>query len=266
MLVERMDVGWRLWLQWVAASLLGFGLSSFALIGVVIMMVPFLSWSAWGPNPPLALAAVCATIGGAVGGVGVGSLQQGVLRWHVSRTVHSRWVLATAVGLTVGHAVGGVFFINGYSVTMLLLFVITGAVTGIVGGTLQGVLLLLERHHILRVVWWVAASVVGWTLSMAIVSSTVGLEVSSVGCLTILAAQFGSGAVYGAITGAVLIWLLRRPAVPHQQPALPPEIEESPPVSATVEGPSPPEPHSIRADATLLPEVDLLSEIEESQG
>ncbi len=56
-----------------------------------------------------------------------------------------------------------------------------------------------------RAGWWVLASTVGWVvggLVAGLVGATVGVDLS----------WAGLGAVYGAITGPVLVWLLRHRA------------------------------------------------------
>ena len=87
------------------------------------------------------------------------------------------WVLASTVGWVVGGSVGSI---------------LAGSVAA--AGVLQWLMVLERRAK--RSGWWVFASTVGWLVS--------GLA-GEIVCLAII------GAVYGAITGTVLIWLLRQP-------------------------------------------------------
>ena len=73
-----------------------------------------------------------------------------------------------------------------------------GAVGSSVGGASLGIAQwLVLRRHVSRPGWWVLASTVGFAVSFA-----VGLAVD-------VAVGF---ALYGAITGGVLVWLLRQPS------------------------------------------------------
>ena len=77
-------------------------------------------------------------------------------------------------------------------------FVVAVAAGGTVLGLLQWLVL---RRQVARAGWWVLASTVGWVVG-GFVS---GITDAAAGWAVL-------GAVYGAITGIVLVWLLRRPA------------------------------------------------------
>jgi len=68
------------------------------------------------------------------------------------------------------------------------------------------------RRQVSRAGWWVLASIVGF-----VVASTVQFAVA----VSLVAASVVVGAVYGAITGGVLVWLLRQPVT--EEPSLPQE-------------------------------------------
>ena len=72
------------------------------------------------------------------------------------------------------------------------------------GGSVLGLLQwLVMRQHVARAGWWVLASTVGWVAGGFLSGA---FEPGVAGWATI-------GIVYGAISGAVLVWLLRtRPA------------------------------------------------------
>ena len=143
------------------------------------------------------LVVVYMTVGGTVSDV----LQWPALRRQVSEA--GWWVpISVAGGVTVGAAglaVGVVVaFAAGMDAGADAAGVAAAALFGLVVGTLQR-LVLLRRFA--RSYWWVLASSVGW-----IVGGLVSGISEGVAGWTIL------GAVYGAMTGCVLVWLLPRRA------------------------------------------------------
>ena len=168
---------WRVWFLWLMAGAFGWGQGVY--------------WGWFGPGDPKTLQSIPAVIlagylGVAVGGTLIGVLQWLVLRRHV--TGAGRWVLAS-LGATavVGVVVFGVGVVN----------VEAGwfggvSVFGTVVGVLQWVVL---RRQIPRAGWWVLASTAGWVVGMPL-GDIVGPP--------------GLGAAYGAMTGTVLVWLLRQ--------------------------------------------------------
>ena len=121
----------------------------------------------------------------AVGGVLAGVLQWLVLRRQVARS--GGWALTGIVAVAmVGLVVFGVGMINAD-----LGWVLGVALFGTMVGVLQWLVL---RRQVPRAGWWVLASTVGWVAGMPL-GGFLGW-----GAL---------GAVYGAITGGALVWLLR---------------------------------------------------------
>ena len=129
---------------------------------------------------------VAGYVGVITGGALIGLLQWLVVRRHVRGAVG--WVLASAGALAV---VGVVIF--GVGVVDPDLGWIAGvSLFGTVVGVLQWTVL---RQQIPRAGWWVLASTVGWVLGMP------AGDVNGPPAL---------GAVYGAVTATVLVWLLRQ--------------------------------------------------------
>ncbi len=193
MAVERNQIGWGFWLQWVLASTVG--------LYVGLTMAFFLTaFSA----VVLGLGDWCENLFSAIGfGIGVGLPQWLVLRRRVSGA--GWWVLASAAG---GYGIWQAGF-TGYSDSLSLsygsLLGWTGvvALSGAVTGTLQWLVL---RGQVSRAGWWVLASTVGWGLGMtAAIAFSRGVGASDFGALG------GTGAVLGAVTGGALVWLLRQP-------------------------------------------------------
>ena len=97
------------------------------------------------------------------------------------------WVLAN----TVGWAVGG--YVGVAVVNTDVAWIVGAGACGTVLGVLQWLVL---RRQVARAGRWVLASTVGWI---------VGGPLAGIGGWVVL------GAVYGAITGPVLVRLLRKP-------------------------------------------------------
>ncbi|MDE2837739.1 MAG: hypothetical protein OXL97_09595 [Chloroflexota bacterium] len=152
-----------------------------------------------------------------VGGTAAAALQWLALRRHIA---HAGWWVATgiaggvvtgAAGLVLGAAVGfgaGVVesfragvgdgaragFATGVDAAGVAAAVLFGAAVGVVQW------LVLQRQ-VAGAGWWMLACSVGWVVS----GLSAGVTDSAAGWAVL-------GAVYGAITGCVLVWLLRRRA------------------------------------------------------
>ena len=198
--------GWGLWLWWVLASAVGWSAGGY--LG---------SAAGWGLSRDIAIVGYGA--GAAGGGIAAGLLQWLVLRRQIARA--SRWVLAStvagavigvvgvALGATLGFSTrwvgGGPETTGETSSGEWALFVLLG-LYGTVLGVLQWLVL---RRQVARAGWWVLASTVGWPVSIGV--GAIGLQavvaVTHVKLPAVAAALLP--AMYGAITGRVLVWLLR---------------------------------------------------------
>jgi hypothetical protein len=172
--------GWRFFLWWMLAFL-GFPLGGFLALVVVGSME----------------GAVSGALGGALAGAVIGAAQWLVLRRYMR--VGPEWILATALGLAIGDALGALITGAGTEIGDLL---IIGLATGVAVGLLQWGLFL--RGRLLRASLWplvvAIAWPVGWTVTWAF-----GIDVER-GFLV-----FGaSGAlVFAAITGLAMLLMLR---------------------------------------------------------
>jgi len=196
---ERAQVGWGFWLRWVLASgvgiVVGIAVSlAVAAVGAVAALVVI------GNTPdvdlsdlPDGLLVLFGTIASTSIWASVGIAQWLVLRWRqVPRA--SLWVLATAVGGAVGGLVSGV---------------VTPGATGIGGdvlGASVGVAqwLVLRRWQVPRAGWWVLTITVSLAAHQLLPSGPVTTAFNLAG--------------YGAITGGVMVWLLRQHAT--EEPSL----------------------------------------------
>jgi hypothetical protein len=177
---DRAQVGRGLWLWWVVAGIVGFGVG-FAVFGVVGRVVRWVGAEA-------------------VIGAAVGIAQWLILRRQVSQD--GWWVLASTVGLALGLSWA---FDMGFPARL--------AVAGAPVGIAQWLVL---RRQVPRAGWWVLASTVGLAVGFAVAFAVLG-DVEEVVAFAVLLAVIG--AVYGAITGAVLVWLLRQATVGELGPS-----------------------------------------------
>ena len=199
---EKAPVSWRFWLWWVLASTVG--------------------WAVGG-----GLSGSLGSIqAGYVGGMTVGATGAGVLQWLVLRQRIARagwWMLATVlVSAVVGGVIVGVGSSGGraWSVTWSAdpgRVVVGLAGMGLFGTALGALQWLVLRGQVARAGWWVLAGGVGWITGAPLgavlgggLSGILGWSGSGSGDWALTWA--GVGAVYGAITGRVLVWLLRQPA------------------------------------------------------
>ena len=173
-------IGWRMWFLWLMASAVGFGQGM------------YLGW--FDGTDPSFLDTTPADVVAGSAGLAVGALLTGVLQWlvlkrHLARA--SQWVLATLAAVVV---VGAVIFGVGLIDTDVGWLVGVGAFGPAVGVTQSAVL----RPQIARAGWWVLASTGAWAVSMP---------------LGDIAGPPALGAAYGAATGAVMVWLLRKDVI-----------------------------------------------------
>lgn len=184
--------GWGFWLRWVLASSLGsaVGVAIAGFVGSVI-----------GEG-----FAGMGTVGVIFGAL-LGGMQWLVMRKYVALT--GWWALATAVGyFLAGIATEQwVFRQIPYSELGVQPIVSFGAVGGIVGGTMQWLVL---RKHVARAGWWVLASIVGLIVGMGIAVPVAIMpgQIGAIEFIIVFGIVFGVGV--GVIPGAVLVWLLRQ--------------------------------------------------------
>lgn len=165
------SASWGLWLWWLAASTAGWGIG--AAIG-----------AAASSSGDIILGGYLRLAGG---GIVAGVLHWLVLRQRVASL--NAWVPATVGAVAVA---GVLVFAVGF-LDADFGWVLGAGSLGLMLGLLQWPIL---QPRIPRAGWWIAACTLGWIVG---------------GPLGGLAGWATLGAGYGAITGAVLVWLLRQP-------------------------------------------------------
>ncbi len=182
-LAPQRGPGWRLWFLWLIANAWAWGMA------VVVTGLGELSLQ----SSPLRIMA--AYQGVAAAGILAGALQWLLLRKRIAR---EGWWLLTNPGAA---AVLGVVVFGVGAIDPDMGWVWGTGIVGTVAGLLQWLVL---RGQVPRAGWWVLASTVGWVLGIP-AGQAVGWN--------------GLGAVYGVVTGTVLVLLLRQKDVATNQPS-----------------------------------------------
>ncbi|UKO98665.1 hypothetical protein [Nostoc sp. UHCC 0870] len=179
---QTTTVGWGLWRQWMLANTVACFVWSVCvnLIGIdVHNVVQF---------------ALLGTLLGA-------------MQWLVLRRLFSCkwWPLVTALGTALGWFLGyqtgyAIFSSWGLTGALIIGFVVCGVALGI----MQWLILKLQ---VSRAEWWIIANAVGFigiSYSVYFTWSLAGIVLTTVACT-----------FFSAITGGVLVWLMRQSAVKH---------------------------------------------------
>lgn len=176
-LAPQRGPGWRLWFWWLMGAAWGGGAGMYARFGQPVGIETLQS-------SPLVLWAGYLSF--AWGAIIVGAVQWVALRRHLARA--GRWMLASlgAVGIA------GLVILGVGTVDADTAWVVGTGLFGAAAGMLQWLVL---RVQVPGAGWWVLASSIGW-----LVAIPAGEELG----------WNGLWAVYGVITGTVVVLLLRR--------------------------------------------------------
>ena len=177
---EPRTAGWRFFLWWMLAFL-GFPIGGLLALVVVGSVEGVLSGA----------------LGGTLAGAVIGAAQWLVLRRYMR--VGPEWILATAMGVAIGDALGALLTVAGTGIGALL---ITGLATGVAVGLLQWWLVL--RGRLLVASLWPPVVAIAWPLGWT-ATWAAGVDVER-GYYV-----FGStGAlVFAALTGLAMLLMLR---------------------------------------------------------
>jgi len=191
--------GWSTWLQWVAASILGFALGA-AMGNAIAVSIPSTACAnLWCLLPGLDLTVLLVVLG----------LAGGFMQWLTLRRYIAKggwWIPASGLGFPPALLIAMVAGISlgGDSLAAPILM-------GVVFGVLSGIMpWLVLRRHVARAGWWIPAHLLGTLVGGAlgiIAFHSVGLFGFYQFAWAVAGAIFGAG--LGAITGIALVWLLR---------------------------------------------------------
>jgi hypothetical protein len=189
---NQMNTGRGYWLAWFPASVMGYGIG--AVLGTGLCYGPLFRGM---PD------SVLSTLTGIVMGTWGSYFQWVVLRERIAGA--GLWTLAGTLGYGLALGASEVIGSADHFASMGILMVI--AVFGLGGGMLQWLILHRKVAHAGR---WLVASCLGSLIG--ILDFHFGMALGEAGKWTQAILTFGLvfGAGYGAITGAMLIWLLRQ--------------------------------------------------------
>jgi hypothetical protein len=211
------QAGRALWARWTLATalgeLLGFALAM-GLGGLVYLLVG-------GPVETVSAVALLggAVLAGVVEGSVLGTAQWLVLRRYLPALAPGTWIAATAggavlayaVGMSTGTALGDSIDLAGVPGAILIVAgVLYVAGLGALLGVTQWWVL---RRYVAGAGWWVAANAGAWILGLAVglAGPSLVADWAATGVVIAMGAGTGilMGGLVGAVTGAVLVRLLR---------------------------------------------------------
>lgn len=200
--MKKRGIGRVFWFQWV------FFMTAFIALsytGIDIVERPVVTRMVSDPWAREAfMISGLALLGGLVG---IG--QWFLLRPYIDRA--GRWGLAIAATYWVGSSLTEIASASGMG--LIPSFTISFLLLGPICGILQWNLL---RTQVNRAGWWVSTQTIGWLVLFAVTVLTAYGAASIIGGSVdnYLPVSYAlGGAALGATTGAVLVWLLRKPAV-----------------------------------------------------
>ncbi len=219
--IARTNIGTGFWFRWVIATTIG-ALIGGAVSGALVLAAEHRFADVTSPLVGAVVLAMANAVAFGFRGAALGIAQWSVLRQSLARA--GGWIIATAGGGAVGGIVSGVVggtfggALTGVgpdygSLGVALAF--AGGVTSllILPGLLQWLVL---RRQVERAGWWVAAQALSFLTATAIAFPVMAVVGRAAGWEFPSARAWGmggtlAGLIDGAITGAVLIRLLRQP-------------------------------------------------------
>jgi len=212
MQTSNAKIGWGLWLQWVLASILGFGVGAAIGNSVANAIPPMTCSQSFSDSlierltnlpciqPSLGLVVIVIILG----------LTGGCMQWLVLHRYIAGagwWVPASGLGFPIALVIaeGPMRLVGDFAAAPIL----QGVLFGVLSGMMPWLVL---RRQIARAGWWIPAHVLGSLVggALGIVSFHV---VGLIGFYELVWAAAGAmfGAGLGAVTGIILVWLLRQP-------------------------------------------------------
>jgi len=201
---DRQQAGRALWLRWM---LLFTALVSGWTLATTSLARPVLTQAIRGPLA----REILILLGLAVMLAAFGAVHSPMLRPYLAQA--AQWGAATAAALWVGGSLIEIGFASGSGQALGL--AAGGLLLGPACATLQYFIL---RRQVKRAGWWVLAGTMGWLVlfGVAVAVAVVVQSVFNVTGDSVLFVYYGIGAlVSGALTGGVLVWLLRQGGRPH---------------------------------------------------
>ena len=188
---NQMNSGRGYWLAWFLASSMGYGIG--ALLGL------YFAYGIFDRDPfDIIMGATLGTVMGVTGGY----FQWVVLRERIAGA--GLWCLAGALGFALAM---GVIIAADTGENHAMAGFLIGSVFGVTGGILQWLIL---RRKVAQAGWWLLANLLGSLVGGLAIPIAIAIMDAGNWELGVMTFGLVFGAGNGAITGAALVWLLRR--------------------------------------------------------
>jgi hypothetical protein len=210
MLQTMKNKKFQFWTNW---TLLSFGIIPFSyiisLILVLLVHTAF-GFSQMEGGTPLS-ETLMQIAGGAVLGLGTGIYQRSLLRKVFD--VSSAWIYTLIIGFAITELTAGIILrqmgLNRVELRVIELRPLPEALifscAGLIIGYLQWTIL---RRYFYRSVYWIIASALGWGICISINILWIVPFIRNSILATVMVFAFGA-LLYGAITGATLMWIIK---------------------------------------------------------
>jgi hypothetical protein len=154
--------------------------------------------------------------GGSVLGLGTGLIQRLILKQVFD--VQRFWIWSVVIGFILAEAVTGFICwqlnINRMELRLLELNALPESLIFAFAGLLIGLLQWsILRKHFRRGIYWIFASSIGWGICIIVNDYSkifTSVSNSSMSILTVILAFLLGATIYGAVTGATLMWILKK--------------------------------------------------------
>jgi hypothetical protein len=201
--VQPTRPGWRFWLWWMLATLVGAAAGMFLSFPLQVMLETLIGTEITTPwtTAQTALIVLFKGAEGGVMGLGMGLGQGWVFRKHLAQT--GGWVLATGLALFLQ---GAFRWSLPYETPPWQVGVITAFSFGVFLGACQWCVL---RGRVPNAGWWIAISMAGWVAALAVeaISEYAQFSIESPSGMALFAVSL---LVPFAGAGAGMVWLLRQ--------------------------------------------------------
>lgn len=198
------SIGFRFWVYWMLATI-GAGAAYVLIAGIVLdpLMVRFgpMSIDQRAPGEPqMALAFAAVFFASALMGAFFGAAQWLLLRKFLSRS--GWWIIASFIGYGLPLSINQLDLIPRGEAARVVGPILMVLEFGLTLGVLQWLVL---RGHVHQAGWWILFTLVGWTLAFGatFVTYITGIYVEPFDMISAFLAPV-------AVTGAGLVWLMRR--------------------------------------------------------
>lgn len=190
--IEQKQVGWSFWIWWTALTIIG-GLAA-------NYIADMLGLGILGGQTDTGI--LLSMLGSGVFALLVSAAQWILLRHLFSKTVW--WVVAGTLGRAFGMLIGSIAIVMiSHQFNLQAGFWASGIYLTVRGAVLGASQWLILKQWRIKAGWWVLANAIGWVLGPALLDSFT-ISAPLVGDLISLA-------IAGAITGVVMVWILRQP-------------------------------------------------------